>query len=80
MLPGFLRTRGILSICPFPSNTQNSEPLTRTDQDDLNEIAEGLNNRPRKGLTFSPNEVFAQLVAEAQATGQQCCASSFQSA
>lgn len=45
-------------------------------QDELNEIAERLNNRPRKVLDFeTPNEVFARLVAEAQATGQKCCAS-----
>ncbi len=45
-------------------------------QDDLNEIAERLNNRPRKVLDFeTPNEVFARLVAEAQTTAQQCCAS-----
>ena len=45
-------------------------------QDDLNEIAERLNNRPRKILDFeTPNEVFAKLMAEAQATGTECCAS-----
>ena len=45
-------------------------------QDELNEIAERLNNRPRKVLDFeTPNEVFARLVAEAKATGDQCCAS-----
>jgi transposase, IS30 family len=45
-------------------------------QDDLNIIAERLNNRPRKILNFlTPNEVFASLVADAQSTGQQCCAS-----
>jgi IS30 family transposase len=45
-------------------------------QDELNEIAERLNNRPRKVLDFeTPNEVFARLVAEAKDTGQQCCAS-----
>ena len=44
--------------------------------DDLNEIAEPLNNRPRKVLDFeTPNEVFARLVAQAQLTGAQCCAS-----
>ncbi|MFN9848370.1 MAG: hypothetical protein ACK56C_08360 [Alphaproteobacteria bacterium] len=32
-------------------------------QDDLNEIAERLNNRPRKILDFmTPNEVFQQLI------------------
>jgi hypothetical protein len=45
-------------------------------QTDLNIIAERLNNRPRKILDFlTPNEVFAALVAEAQATAQQCCTS-----
>ena len=45
-------------------------------QDELNVIAERLNNRPRKVLDFeTPNEVFARLVAEAQATGAECCAS-----
>ena len=45
-------------------------------QDELNEIAERLNNRPRKVLDFeTPNEVFARLVAEAQDTGDGCCAS-----
>ena len=50
--------------------------LSAHTQDDLNEIAERLNNRPRKILGFeTPNEVFAKLVAEAQAAGEQCCAS-----
>ena len=45
-------------------------------QEELNVIAERLNNRPRKILDFmTPNEVFAKLVAEAQATAEQCCAS-----
>jgi IS30 family transposase len=45
-------------------------------QDDLNEIAERLNNRPRKILGFmTPNEVFAKLVAQAQADWDKCCAS-----
>jgi transposase, IS30 family len=45
-------------------------------QDDLNEIAERLNNRPRKILGFmTPNEVFAKLVADAQADEGKCCAS-----
>lgn len=45
-------------------------------QHELDEIAERLNNRPRKVLDFeTPNEVFARLVAEAMATDQQCCAS-----
>ena len=50
--------------------------LSGHSQEDLNIIAERLNNRPRKVLGFmTPNEVFAQLVAEAQATAEQCCAS-----
>jgi IS30 family transposase len=50
--------------------------LSGHSQDELNEIAERLNNRPRKVLDFeTPNEVFARLVAEAQATAQKCCAS-----
>ena len=50
--------------------------LSPFSQDQLNEVAERLNSRPRKVLDFeTPNEVFARLVAEAQATGQQCCAS-----
>jgi IS30 family transposase len=50
--------------------------LSHHSQDDLNVIAERLNNRPRKVLDFlTPNEVFAALVADAQSTGQQCCAS-----
>lgn len=50
--------------------------LSPFDQDQLNEIAERLNNRPRKVLDFeTPNEVFARLVAEAKATGAECCAS-----
>lgn len=50
--------------------------LSTHSQDELNEIAERLNNRPRKVLDFeTPNEVFARLVAEAKDTGQQCCAS-----
>ena len=45
-------------------------------QDQLNEIAERLNNRPRKVLDFeTPNEVFARLVAQAAVTTQPCCAS-----
>jgi hypothetical protein len=55
--------------------------LSGQSQDDLNEIADRLNNRPRKILDFlTPSEVFAQLVAEAQSTGQQCCASAFDTA
>jgi IS30 family transposase len=50
--------------------------LSGHSQDELNIIAERLNNRPRKILNFmTPNEVFAKLVAEAQSTGQHCCAS-----
>ena len=50
--------------------------LSAHTQDDLNQIAERLNNRPRKVLNFeTPNEVFARLIAEASATAQQCCAS-----
>jgi IS30 family transposase len=50
--------------------------LSGHSQDELNEIAERLNNRPRKVLDFeTPNEVFARLVAEAQTTAQRCCAS-----
>jgi transposase, IS30 family len=46
--------------------------LSGHSQDDLNIIAERLNNRPRKVLDFeTPNEVFAKLVADAQL----CCAS-----
>jgi len=45
-------------------------------QDQLDEIAERLNNRPRKVLDFeTPNEVFARLVAEASVTAQKCCTS-----
>ena len=51
--------------------------LSGRTQDELNAIAERLNNRPRKVLDFeTPNEVFARLVAENQATGGECCASS----
>jgi hypothetical protein len=50
--------------------------LSGHSQDNLNIIAERLNNRPRKVLGFmTPNEVFAKLVAEAQAPTPDCCAS-----
>ena len=50
--------------------------LSTHSQDELNLIAERLNNRPRKILDFeTPNEVFARLVAEANDTDQLCCAS-----
>jgi transposase, IS30 family len=50
--------------------------LSGHSQDDLNVIAERLNNRPRKVLGFmTPNEVFAKLVAEALASTPECCAS-----
>ena len=50
--------------------------LSQHSQDHLNEIAERLNNRPRKVLNFeTPNEVFTRLVAEAKDAGQKCCAS-----
>ncbi len=40
-------------------------------QDALNEIAERLNDRPRKVLDFqTPNEVFQKLVASASATAE----------
>ncbi len=45
---------------------RNSNDLSGHTQDELNEIAERLNSRPRKVLDFeTPNEVFARLVAEA---------------
>ncbi len=50
--------------------------LSGHSQDELNIIAERLNNRPRKILdVMTPNEVFAKLVADAQATTPECCAS-----
>jgi IS30 family transposase len=50
--------------------------LSGHSQDELNQIAERLNNRPRKVLDFeTPNEVFARLVAQANPTAQLCCAS-----
>ena len=50
--------------------------LSGHSQDELNEIAERLNNRPRKILDFmTPNEVFQKLVTDAQNTDHQCCAS-----
>jgi IS30 family transposase len=52
------------------------KPLSGHTQNDLDIIAERLNNRPRKILDFlTPNEVFAKFVADAQATGQACCTS-----
>ncbi|KUR77107.1 hypothetical protein AQZ50_11940 [Novosphingobium sp. Fuku2-ISO-50] len=50
----------------LPKGTDLS-PFT---QDELNVIAERLNNRPRKVLDFmTPNEVFAQLVASNASNG-----------
>jgi IS30 family transposase len=50
----------------LPKGTDLS-PFT---QDELNVIAERLNNRPRKVLDFmTPNEVFAQLIANYASTG-----------
>jgi transposase, IS30 family len=50
--------------------------LSHHTQDDLNIIAERLNNRPRKILGFlTPNEVFAKLIKDNHATAPQCCAS-----
>ena len=50
--------------------------LSGHSQHELNIIAERLNNRPRKILGFyTPNEVFAKLVEEAQRNGAACCAS-----
>jgi IS30 family transposase len=44
--------------------------LSPFSQDHLNEIAERLNDRPRKVLDFmTPNEVFQQLINSANATG-----------
>jgi len=44
--------------------------LSSFSQDALNQIAERLNDRPRKILDFqTPNEVFQQLIASANATG-----------
>ena len=50
--------------------------LSAFDQDQLDEIVERLNNRPRKVLDFlTPNEVFAQIVQKAGDNTQECCAS-----
>jgi transposase, IS30 family len=50
--------------------------LSPSTPDQLNQSAERLNHRLRKVLDFeTPKEVFARLVAEAQTTAQQCCAS-----
>jgi transposase, IS30 family len=50
--------------------------LSHHTQKELNEIAEHLNNRPRKVLDFqTPNEVFAKLIAQAADTNAQCCTS-----
>jgi transposase, IS30 family len=58
----------------LPKGTDLS-PLT---QDQLNAIAERLNNRPRKILDFAtPNEVFEQLVKQTTDTQAQCCASTW---
>jgi IS30 family transposase len=66
---GLLREFG--GYCNCHRNARNAD-LSHHSQDNLNEIAERLNNRPRKVLDFeTPNEVFAKLVADAQL----CCAS-----
>lgn len=50
--------------------------LSAFTQEQLNEIAERLNNRPRKVLDFeTPNEVFARLAQQARGTASACCAS-----
>ncbi len=50
--------------------------LSGHSQHELNIIAAHLNNRPRKILGFyTPNEVFAKLVVEAQFNRTAWCAS-----
>ena len=54
----------------------NGVDLAPFGRDQLDEIAERLNNRPRKILDFmTPNEVFAQLAKQACAAVENRCAS-----
>lgn len=70
------RGDGSLGIIARVTVTPKGTDLSPFSQDQLNEIAERLNNRPCKVLDFeTPNEVFARLVAEAKANAQKCCAS-----